>query len=67
MYFKRGHFFIYTLYINCRVFNDADFKNEIGFPYRIPSDPNKGAHRGARRVETNTSLKICDIANQGFQ
>ena len=35
-------------YIYSGVFNDADFKNEVSFCFRIPSDANKGALRGAK-------------------
>ena len=34
-----------------RLVNSRDFKNEIGFPFRIPSDPNKGVASGARGGE----------------
>ena len=34
-------------YIKSGVFNSRDFKNEISFPFRIPSDPNKGVAGGA--------------------
>ena len=43
------------LYINSRAVNGADFKNEIGFPFRITSDPNQGG-LGELRGETNTTL-----------
>ena len=34
-------------YIKSWVFNSRDFKNEISFHFRIPSDPNKGVASGA--------------------
>ena len=34
-------------YINSGVINSRDFKNEISFPFRIPSDLNKGIAGGA--------------------
>ena len=37
-------------YINSRVFKGLDFKNEISFPFGIPSDPNKGV-AGVNRGE----------------
>ena len=45
-------------YINSGVPNSRDFKNEVSFPFRIPSHPNKGVARGAlgdgRGAETYT-------------
>ena len=41
--------------------NSRDFKNEINFPFRIPSDSNKGVAGGARGgggTETYTAQKI---------
>ena len=35
-------------HIFSRVFNDTDFKNEVSLCFRIPSDANKGALRGAK-------------------
>ena len=49
-------------YIKSGVFNSRDFKNEISFPFRIPSDPNKGVAGGAlgrgKGAETSTQQKI---------
>ena len=38
---------IIMLYINSRVLNGGEFKNEFIFSFRIPSDPNKGVAGGA--------------------
>ena len=34
-------------YIKSGVFKSRDLKSEISFPFRIPSDPNKGVAGGA--------------------
>ena len=48
-------------YINSRVLNGVEFKNEFIISLRIPSDPNKGVAsraRGGRGAETYIQQKI---------
>ena len=48
-------------YIKSRVLNGGEFKNEFIFPFKIPSDPNKGVAsgaRGGRGAETYIQQKI---------
>ena len=55
-------------YIDSRVLNGGEFKNEIIFPFRIPSDSNKGVAggaRGGRGTDTYTAQMIMWYINSG--
>ena len=55
-------------YIDSRVLNGGEFKNEISFPFRIPSDSNKGVAggaRGGRGTDTYTAQMIMWYINSG--